>query len=102
MYRIRPARARVLLEKLLAHEDWQFRAAATWACGAIGSPELEQLALQMRKDPHPSVRFNALRAATAIRQNVRTDCESQPQPAEARRRAPQGITARALERRLTS
>src|SRR5690606_24625242 len=36
MYALRPERARYLLELQLAHPDWQFRAAATWACGAIG------------------------------------------------------------------
>ena len=74
LYRIKPGRARVLLEKNLTHEDWQFRAAATWACGAIGTPELEELVMKMRKDPHPSVRFNALRAATAIRQSAPAVC----------------------------
>lgn len=72
LYRLRPARAKVLLEKQLLHKDWRFRAAATWACGAIAAPELEQLVAGMRKDTHPSVRWNALRAATAIHRIIST------------------------------
>jgi HEAT repeat protein len=76
LYGCRPARARILLEKQLTHADWQFRAAATWACGAIGDAALEELITRMRQDPHPSVRWNALRAASALRRSTdRTDGE---------------------------
>jgi HEAT repeat protein len=73
MYRLRPDRARPLLEQQITHEDWQFRAAAAWACGAIGLPELEELVVKLRTDQHASVRWNALRAATAIRRNAQRD-----------------------------
>ena len=60
-------RARLLLEHLLQHEDWKFRAAATWATGASGCAELYLIAERMQHDPHPSVRFNALRAMSALK-----------------------------------
>ena len=61
--------ARALLERLLDHEDWRFRAAATWAVGACGCRELYPVAERMQHDRHPSVRFNAHRAMSTLRRS---------------------------------
>lgn len=67
MFALDSLRARVLLTQVLKHEDWRFRAAATWAIGASGCHDLYALAERMQSDAHPSVRFNALRAMSALR-----------------------------------
>ena len=67
LFALHPDRARFFVSRLLEHDDWKFRAAATWALGATGSAELYGLAERMQDDVHPSVRFNALRAMSTLR-----------------------------------
>jgi HEAT repeat protein len=70
LYSLAPKRARSALEMVAERSDPLFRAAAAWACGAIGSPELSDLAVRLRSDPHPSVRWNALRAIRALHKST--------------------------------
>jgi HEAT repeat protein len=67
LFSLDAGRARRLLCDALARKDWKFRAAATWAIGASGCASLYPLADRMQNDPHPSVRFNALRAMSTLR-----------------------------------
>jgi HEAT repeat protein len=66
LWQINREHSRHMLECLLGHDDYRFRAAATWALGACGCPTLRPLAERMKQDSHPSVRWNALRALSAI------------------------------------
>jgi HEAT repeat protein len=66
LWHINREHSRHMLECLLGHEDYRFRAAATWALGACGCTTLRSLAERMKQDEHPSVRWNALRALSAI------------------------------------
>lgn len=66
LWHVNQSHSRHMLECLLAHTNWRFRASGTWALGACGCPTLRPLAIRMKTDPHPSVRWNALRALSAI------------------------------------
>jgi hypothetical protein len=70
MFGLDPARARVLLDEVLLHHDWRFRAAGTWAIGASGCQDLYAAAERMQADVHASVRFNALRAMSVLRRSA--------------------------------
>jgi hypothetical protein len=66
LWNIDQNRAKPVLEWLLSHDEGRFRAAGTWALGACGCPSLRPLAEKMRRDPDRCVRWNALRALSAI------------------------------------
>jgi HEAT repeat protein len=63
---IRPQVAARILRKLTASPDRKFRAGAAWAIGQCAHLQLTSELNLLRTDPHPNVRFNALRSLVKL------------------------------------
>ncbi|HYO84638.1 MAG TPA: HEAT repeat domain-containing protein [Bryobacteraceae bacterium] len=75
LYRLDAAEALAILHQLANSLDSAFRASAAWACGFLSDPSTYLLVRQLRTDPDPGVRWNALRALTALHRRGVEDLE---------------------------
>ncbi|MFN7938227.1 MAG: HEAT repeat domain-containing protein [Bryobacteraceae bacterium] len=70
LYRARQTRSLELLMSFGQSQIYQLRRSACWAMGQTQDPRFLRLLAKLVRDPEPTVRSNALRAATAIRTHL--------------------------------